>query len=143
MIRVLIAEPYKVTRECLRAFLQREQDMEVLGETDHLDQVIYTALQLNPDVILLDIDLQDSKGLETLRHIMSQHAPPAVVVLALIEDLAMKDEFLAAGAKAYYCWRDPLTEMLEAIRSVHAGRTFLSRHAANTMAARPTPITCS
>lgn len=143
MIRVLIAEPYKVTRECLRAFLEREQDIEVLGETDRFDQAVSLARQLSPDVVLLDIDLRNSKGLETLLRIMDQPVKPAVVVLALVEDLAMKGEFLKAGAKAYYCWRDPLTEMLEAIRAACAGQTYLSHRASSPMPTQTSPLGCS
>jgi DNA-binding NarL/FixJ family response regulator len=142
MIRVMIAEPYKITRECLRSFLEREQDIEVLAAADRLDQAVSLSLQSQPDVVLLDIDLQDSRGLETLRGIMLQPSPPAVVVLALAEDLAMKEEFLQAGAKAYYCWRDPLTEMLEAIRSVHAGQIYLSHPASSGLPTQAAPVGC-
>lgn len=143
MIRVLIAEPYKVTRECLRTFLEREQDIQVLDEADSCDKAMSLTRQLNPDVVLLDVDLNRSKGTETVRRIIAQPSKPAVVILAPVEDLAMKDEFLKAGAKAYYCWRDPLTEMLEAIRTVSAGQTYLSRHAASPLPAQTSPLSCS
>lgn len=138
MIRVLIAEPYKVTRECLRTFLEREQDIQLLEEADCRDKAISLTRQLKPDVVLLDIDLQQSKGLETLREIMFHPGRPAVVVLALVEDLAMMGEFLKAGAKGYYCWLDPIAEILKAIRAVHAGHTYLSRHAVPRPTAAPT-----
>ncbi len=133
MIRVLIAEPHQFTWNCLRILLEREPDIQVLGETDSFDRAVPLVRQLNPDVVLIDVDPGHSKGLEILHQIMFQPSKPAVVVLVTVTDLATRADFVKACVTGYYCWRDPLSELLAAIRAVHAGHTYVSERAAKTI----------
>ncbi len=126
MISVLIAVPFKLTRECLRVFLEREKDICILALTDGNENTIALIRQLNPDVVLLDIDTQRSKDLETVHDIMFQTCKSKVVVMGGAQEFVSRGEFIKAGVKGYYCWRDPLSEVVAAIRAVHAGHIHIS-----------------
>jgi DNA-binding NarL/FixJ family response regulator len=129
-IRILIADDHAVLRAGLRMLLNAEPDMRVVGEAG--DGVVAMALvcELNPDVVLLDVTMPRTGGLEALRQIREVSPHTRVLVLTMHDDEGYLREALAAGSAGYVLKRAADIELLSAIRAVHRGGTYL--HAAHT-----------
>ena len=124
-IRIVIADDHAVVREGTRAMLERESDMEVVGEAEDGDVAIRLIEELKPDVVVLDISMPRVGGIEVARRI--RPLLPSIAILALtIHD---NDEYvfalLEAGAAGYLLKDARSHEVVEAIRAVAAGESVL------------------
>lgn len=124
--RVMIVDDHPLVRSGIRALIQMEDDLDVCGEAeDHAGALEVIAAQ-RPDMVLVDISLKNSNGLNLLRDIAQNY--PGVTTLAV----SMHDEYtyafrcLKAGAKGYIMKQEGTEKILEAIRCVLDGKTYLS-----------------
>ena len=125
-IRVLLAEDHILVREGVRALLEAQPDMEVVAEASDGSEAVRKALDLLPDVVLMDITMPGTNGLEATRLI--RKAAPGVRILALTMH-GTDDYFfrlLDAGASGYVLKESASSDLLSAIRAVHRGGVFLS-----------------
>ena len=125
-IRVLLAEDHILVREGVRALLEAQPDMEVVAEASDGSEAVRKALDLLPDVVLMDITMPGTNGLEATRLI--RKAAPGVHILALTMH-GTDDYFfrlLDAGASGYVLKESASSDLLSAIRAVHRGGVFLS-----------------
>ena len=120
-IRVLIADDHGVVREGLRAVLGSEADMEVVGEAATGKEVVEQAAELEPDLILMDIQMPDVNGIEATRRILEVDPDVGVVVLTMFEDDDSVFSAMRAGARGYVLKGAPPTEILNVVRAVAAG----------------------
>jgi two-component system response regulator NreC len=130
VIRILIADDHAVLRAGLRMLLDAEPDMRVIGEAGDGVMALALVCELTPDVVLLDLTMPRTGGLETLRQIREMSPQTRVLILTMHDEEGYLREALAAGSAGYVLKRAADIELLSAIRAVHRGGTYL--HAAHT-----------
>jgi two-component system response regulator NreC len=142
-IRILIVDDHGVLRAGLRALLNTEPDLEVVGEAASGYQALVLAARLQPDVMLLDISMPDLDGLEVTRQLAAQHSKARVLLLTIHEDEALLREAIRAGAAGYIIKRAVESELIDAIRATAAGGTYVHPTLARALidtAARPSTV---
>ena len=124
-IRVLLVDDHAVVRKGLRALLDREPGIEVVGEAENGEQAVHSADRLRPHVILMDLEMPGTGGIEATRQITAQHTDIRIVILT--SHAAEEDVFpaLKAGALGYLLKHSAPEDVLQAIRQAHRGETVL------------------
>jgi two-component system, NarL family, invasion response regulator UvrY len=126
MIRVFIADDHAIVRHGLRELLSGTADLRVVGEATDGRQLLNMAAGLECDVLILDLSLPRVSGPEVLRRLRHLRPTLPVVVLTMYPEDQCAIELLRTGAAAYLCKDRPSEELLEAIRRVASGRTYLT-----------------
>jgi two-component system response regulator NreC len=124
-IRVLIAEDHAIVREGIRRLLAAEPDIVVVGEAADGEAAVDLARSLRPDVVCVDISMPRLNGVEATRRIKGAMPEIAVVVLTMHEDEAYVYELMKAGASGYVLKRASARDLVDAVRAVAGGHTFL------------------
>lgn len=125
-IRVLLADDHKIVRDGLRALLEKESDMEVVGEADGGVQAVRLARELSPTVIVMDIAMPDLNGIEAAAKIRERDPEVKIIALSMHSDKRFVGGMLRAGASGYLLKDCAFGELSNAIRSVMKGQTYLS-----------------
>ncbi len=129
-IRILLADDHTILRAGLKALLNAEHDMEVVGEAVDGQTCIRLAVLLAPDVVLLDINMPNCNGLEALKAMRKQALGSRVLVLTMHDDAEYLREVLASGGAGYLLKQAASEELLTAIRTVDGGGVYLhTQHA--------------
>lgn len=124
-VRVLLVDDHQVVRRGLRTFLEVQDDIEVVGEASDGEEGIARAEELRPDVILMDIKMPGTDGIEALRRLRELANPARVLIVTSFTEQRTVVPALRAGAAGYvYKDIDP-DALARAIRSVHAGHVLL------------------
>lgn len=126
VIRILIADDHTLMREGIRALLDNEPDITVVGEADDGRETVRLAHQLRPNVILMDIAMPSLNGLEATRQIKREHPEINVLVLTMYDHEEYLRQVLKVGASGYILKRAAASELVAAIRAVNAGEAVLS-----------------
>jgi DNA-binding NarL/FixJ family response regulator len=126
MIKVLLADDHAVVRDGLRALLEAQPGIEVIGDAANGREAVREAQRLHPDVVVMDIAMPDMYGIEATMQM--QDACPSTQVLILSMHSTTEHIFraLRAGARGYLLKDSAGVEVVEAVRLVHAGRRYLS-----------------
>jgi len=124
-IRVLLAEDHAIMREGTREFIQREQDMEVVGEAGDGEEAVRLTAQTKPDVVVMDIRMPKLNGIEATRQIKTMFPNIAVLVLTAYDSDQYIFALLEAGAAGYLLKGIRTHELIDAIRAVYAGESVL------------------
>ena len=133
MIRVLIADDHGIVRSGLRMLIDRQRDMSVVAEaSDGVDALQMTQAE-HPDVAVLDVSMPRMTGLQAAREIRAHSPDTRVLLLSMHDDERYFFEGLEAGAAGYVLKRAADTDLIDALRTVAAGRTFLSDDAQATL----------
>ncbi len=135
-IRVLIADDHVVLRDGLRALLRMYEDVEVVAEAGDGLEALEKTLQLQPDVVLMDIAMPRLGGLEAALELRQRKLPTKVLVLTQYDNKEYVFQMLKAGAAGYILKKAAGTELVSAIRAVHAGESFLYPSAAKAVVDR-------
>ena len=125
-ISIVLADDHHVIRQGLKALLDAEPDFNVIGETGDGLEVADLVEQLRPHVLVLDLMMPGLSGLEATRRISKRSPGTSVVILSMHSNEAYVLEALKAGANAYVLKKSQADELVQAIREVDAGRSFLS-----------------
>lgn len=125
MITILIADDDPLVRVGLRAVLDGEADMTVVGEASDGEEAVAMAGQLRPRLVIMDIRMPNLDGLEATRRIMAPPEPPAVLVLTTFELDEYVYEALQAGATGFVLKRVPPHDLIEAVRVVDSGESLV------------------
>jgi DNA-binding NarL/FixJ family response regulator len=125
-IRLLIADDHKLMRDGLRSLVEKEPDIEVVGETEDGATAVRLARQTNPHVVVMDVSMPDLNGIEATRKILAASPTVKVVALSGHADQHFVREMLAAGASAYILKHTAFDELMRAIRAVMKGKKYLS-----------------
>ena len=124
-IRVLIADDHSVLRSGLRLLLNAQSDITVVGEAADGVEVCERAQDLRPDVVLLDLSMPGPQSGNVIRDVQGICPATRILVLTMHDDAGYLRAALAAGAAGYLVKKAADTELISAIRAVHAGRTFV------------------
>ena len=125
-IRVLLADDHVLMREGLRALLTAATDIEVVGEVSTGREAERQVPQLNPDVVLMDIAMPDLNGIEAARAIHAKCPAVRIVMLSMHATAEYVYRAFEAGACGYLLKEVAVEEVITAVRTVHAGKRFLS-----------------
>jgi DNA-binding NarL/FixJ family response regulator len=126
MIRVAIVDDHDLVREGIRALLQQDPLLEIVGETGDGQEAIRMAERLKPDVMLMDVYLPGGiGGLEATEAIVSSSPDVKVIILTQYENREYIRRALRIGARGYLLKRSLAAQLREAIRAVHQGQKYL------------------
>ena len=144
-IKVFLAEDHVLMREGTREFLEREEDIEVVGEAGDGEETVRLATQLRPDVAIIDIAMPKLNGIEATKRIKAQNPSTAILILTAYDNDQYIFAVLDAGAAGYLLKSVDSQELVEAVRAVHAGESVLhpavTRKVLDRLAAgRPRPV---
>lgn len=140
-IRILIADDHAVVREGTRQFLEREDDLEVVGEAADGEEAVRLVGKLSPDVAIMDISMPNIDGIEATRQIKAKYPKVAVLILSAYDDDQFVFSLLEAGAAGYLLKSVRGNELVNAIREVSAGESVLHPTIARKVLNRFTHIT--
>ena len=133
MIRVLIADDHGIVRSGLRMLIDRQPDMEVVAEADDGVRAIEAAQSEQPNVAVLDVSMPRRTGIQAAREIRSYCPETRVLLLSMHDDDRYFLEGLEAGAAGYVLKRSADADLIDALRTVASGNTFLSGHAQKSL----------
>jgi DNA-binding NarL/FixJ family response regulator len=132
-MRVLIADDHGIVRSGLRLLLEREPDIEVVGEASDGVEARDLAIRERPDLAILDVRMPRLTGLQATREIREQVPDAAVLILSMHDDERYLFEALKAGASGYVLKRQADEDLLDAVRAVQRGEPFLTPDAQRTL----------
>lgn len=124
-VSVLVADDHGVVRAGLRRLLEAEPDVCVVGEAEDGEAAIAAARELRPDIVIMDVSMAGTGGVEATQRIRQQWPEIRVVALTAHEDPAYLRKMLAAGVTGYLLKRTVAGELLRAVRMVAVGDTYL------------------
>jgi NarL family two-component system response regulator LiaR len=124
-IRIVIADDHAVVREGTRTLLERETDMQVVGEASDGEEAVRLIEKLEPDVAILDISMPGLSGIEVTRRIKPHLPSTAVLILTAYDNDEYVFALLEAGAAGYLLKDVHSREIVGAVRSVHSGESVL------------------
>src|SRR6266851_3425559 len=125
MIRILLADDHPIVREGLRAVLETQPDFEVIAEAASGDEALRLALNLQPDILLLDLEMPIMDGVETIRRLRQQQPAARVIVFTAFDNDERIIAALEAGANGYLLKGAPREEIFNAIRVTMQGGSLL------------------
>lgn len=137
MIRLALVDDHTIMREALREILQREPDIDVVGEAGCGTAALALAQEVSPDLMVMDIALPDISGIETTRRIVASHRHIEVLALSTHIDRRFVVQMMAAGAKGYINKAAGRHELLQGIRTVASGRSYICQDIAHMLANSP------
>jgi DNA-binding NarL/FixJ family response regulator len=132
-IRILIADDHAMVAEGLRSLIDAQSDMEVVGLAGNGREAVRQALETNPDVIVMDNAMPELNGIEAARVIRERSEHTRVLMLSMHSTSAHVHRALQAGASGYVLKESVGRELLDAIRTVHVGRRYLSKRLADDL----------
>ena len=135
MTKILIADDHKMFRDGLRAILEQEQDIEIVGEAGSARDVFLLLESVNPDVILLDISLGDNNGIEVTKVLREKYPQLRVLVISMHAESSYILKMLEIGASGYILKDAGKNEMINAVRAVAAGDSYFSQQVSAIMVA--------
>ncbi len=126
-IKVAIVDDHTLFREGLVSLLQKEKDLQIVGEAVTGAEMLTVVEQTGPDVLLLDLFMPSLGGLDILSQIHERHPSTKVLVLSAVPDQEVIFQALSEGVKGYIRKSASSADLVKAIRAVHAGEAWLER----------------
>lgn len=136
VIRLMIIDDHSIVRHGLRAILELEHDIEVIGETDTVEVALRRVAELRPDIVLLDLSLGGrgtSAGLEVCQTVTSHYPNTAIIVLTTFLEERLVLQAIQNGAKGYVLKDVDAVDLIKLIRAVHRGEAALDTRSAAFM----------
>jgi two-component system, NarL family, response regulator NreC len=125
-LRILLADDHIVVRTGLRALLERQPNLEVVGETENGRETVELAPSLEPDVVVMDVAMPVLNGIEATKTIVTQRPATAVVILSMHADESYVMRALKAGARGYLLKDSAAADLISAIQAVSQNKSFFS-----------------
>ena len=125
-LRILLADDHIVMRTGLRALLERQPNLEVVGESENGRETVALAVSLRPDVVVMDVGMPVLNGIEATQMIVTQCPTIAVVILSMHADESYVMRALKAGARGYLLKDSAAADLIGAILAISQGKSFFS-----------------
>lgn len=132
-IRILIADDHPLLRQGIRNFLSLEPEFEIVGEAADGEETVSQSLLLQPDVLLLDINMPKANGIEVAKRLRELAPKIRILALTIHDDENYMMEMIQSGAAGYLLKDVEPSMMLLAIRRVHAGESFVEPSLTNKL----------
>lgn len=133
-IKVLLVDDHAVVRAGYRMLLQSTDDIEILSEADSGEKACKLYVDKKPDVVVMDLSLPGMGGLESIRRIIARDPGARILVFSMYEDTVFVDQALNAGAMGYITKSGAPESLVEAIRQLAAGKSYLDADIAQHLA---------
>ncbi|MFB0524019.1 MAG: response regulator [Phycisphaerae bacterium] len=124
--RILLVDDHAITREGLRSLIEKQSDMEVVGEAEDGRKAFDLVRELLPDIVITDITMPNLNGVDSTRQIVRQFPKVKVIALSIHSNRAFVADMLKAGASGYVLKECTFDELVEAIQTVVDGGVYLS-----------------
>lgn len=125
-IKILLADDHAIMRQGLRSLIEKQPDMEVVGEAEDGRKAIELVRELVPDIVIMDITMPDLNGVEATRKITGELPKVKVIALSINSNRRFVTDMLGAGAAGYVLKECLFDELVQAIQAVAAGHSYLS-----------------
>ncbi len=125
-MRIILADDHKIIRDGLNSLLAQEEDIEVVAQAKTGHETVELVAKFVPNVVIMDIAMPDMNGIEATRHIINSFENVKIIALSMHSDRKFVIEMLKAGASGYLLKNCAFEELANAIRTVTAGKTYLS-----------------
>jgi DNA-binding NarL/FixJ family response regulator len=126
-IRVFLVDDHPLLRKGIANCINGEPGLQVCGEAGNAAEALTTVAQLRPDVVLVDISIPGRDGIELIKELRAQRTPARLLVFSMHDESLYALRALRAGASGYVMKSDSEHRLLQAIRSVHAGKVVVSQ----------------
>ena len=133
-ITVLLVDDHSVVREGYRRLLERSTDIRVLGEAGNAADAYSEFCRLEPDVVVMDISLPDTSGIEAMRHMLAREERAKALMFSMHEEPIFASRAFQAGACGYVTKASAPDVLVEAVRAVAQGKRYLSQDIAQAVA---------
>src|SRR3984957_10480054 len=136
IFRILIIDDHPLVRESLKKIIQRESDLRVCGEAEDRDQALELVSNTRPHLVIVDLTLKNSYGLELIKDLCNHHPEVQVVVLSMHDETLHAERVIRAGARGFISKQEIPAKILRAIRQVLNGQIYWSEKAAAYVASK-------
>jgi len=133
--RVFLVDDHPLVREWLTNLINQQPDLSVCGEAESAPHAIQAIAATRPDVVIVDISLKDSSGIELIKDLKQSHPDGKVLVLSMHDESHYAARALRAGARGYVMKRETTRKVIDAIRRILEGKVYVSENVAEIMAA--------
>ncbi len=134
VVRVLLVDDHAVVREGYQRLLERAPDIEVVGEASSATGAYQAFCRLAPNVVVMDISLPDTSGIEAIRRLLARDSAARVLAFSIHDEPVFAERAFRAGAAGYVTKASAPEVLVDAVRKVARGETFLSSDIAQALA---------
>jgi DNA-binding NarL/FixJ family response regulator len=134
--RILIVDDHPIIRQGLMRLITQEPDLQALEGADNVADAFQQVQELRPELVLVDISLKDSHGIELISQIKDFDERIRMLVWSMFDEKIYAERTIRAGAMGYICKQEPIANVLEAIRTILAGNMYLSPLMTNNLLRR-------
>jgi DNA-binding NarL/FixJ family response regulator len=134
--RIFIVDDHPLVREWLANLINQQPDLSVCGETESAPAALSALSAAQPDLLIVDINLKNSSGVELIKDLKKLHPDVPVLVLAMHDESLYAERAFRAGARGYVNKRESAQKMIEAIRRVLDGKLYVSEKTAEILAGK-------
>lgn len=125
MITIVLADDHKIVRQGIKSMLEKESDLNVIGEAVDGLEVVETVKHLQPDILVSDLIMPGLDGIGIIRQLANESTKTRVVILSVNNNVGYVSAALEAGARGYILKEKGIDQLVYAIREVVAGRIYL------------------
>jgi len=130
-IKVILADDHTLVRQAIAKVLQDEKSIEITGEAENGRKAMELVRNLSPDVVIMDIGMPELNGIDATRQIVTEFPKTKVIALSQHSDKRYVQQMLGAGASGYLLKDSLFDDLIEAIKSVHANKGYISKNIAH------------
>ncbi len=134
--RIVIVDDHPIVRQGLAQLIDQEDDLHICGQAEDAHEAMRAIRQLNPDLVIVDISLRTTSGIDLIKDIKTQFPTLPVLTLSMHDEALYAERALRAGARGYIMKQEAPAEVVAAIRRVLAGTTYVSQGMAAKMVSK-------
>jgi len=124
--KIVIVDDHPIVRQGLAQLINQEKDLEVCGQAGDAHEALQAIRQLHPDMVIVDIGLKDTSGMELIKDLKIQYPDLPVLTLSMYDESIYGERALRAGARGYVMKQEATAKVVTAIRRVLAGEVYVS-----------------